>query len=262
VFEFCVCSTYEPHDVPHVTGDHAWLQLKTPDGKIYNVGPYRDAKTGTIDNWILPLRLKNAYLMSPDVSEFWPCKIWRLGFEITEAQFFEMVKKIESDKAKDQETFQLFQHNCLMWVESVARIGGIQLDTADSVLRLFIPRKWKPYVDAVVGVLPTIVKKVLCVISAFFVNCILLAFGAGVIDKKVKALGVNVLPHISTPLDMFRFSKTILHHPFSFVEKTYEEVMRWREEERERIRQKAPMDMALQLEQVDFRFPDTCRINK
>lgn len=228
IFEFCATTTGEVRK----TGDHSWLRLKTPDGDIYSVGLYRTDKEGLSDNVKFPLRVKRGYLMSPDVSEFWPAPIQTISVGITKDQFETIKAAIEDDKKKDLLTFQLVSANCVLYTKKIAALAGISLPTSVSIFRLMTPKCLKPVFNCLIKVLPAIIVRICSVVAAFFINLMLLVLGAGRVDKMVTAKnGPNVKPHIASFKDLFDTSKATIHYPIILGHKTRKWVNEWREKE-------------------------------
>lgn len=228
IFEFCaICSAS-----PQKTGDHSWFRLKTPSGEIYSIGLYRPGKGGLFDNLHFPLRVKEGYLMQPDVSEFWPGETQTIPFEITQNDFLEMKRVIEEDKKHDKQVFQLLQSNCVLYTKKIARIAKIEIPTAVSVARLLTPKALDPAINAMCRVLPNCIIKVVSAVCAFFYNLVQLALGAGRVDEKVKdRIGRSVQPHLASIRDVFSISKAELHHPNTLGHKTRLFVENWRNQE-------------------------------
>jgi len=236
IFEFCVCCS---EDKPHFIGDHSWVRLKTPEGAMYSAGLYRPEKHSCSDSCNRPFRTKEGYLMSPDVSDFWPCNVFTIEAEITEEQFLAMKKKIEDDKKKGHLTFQIYGDNCTVYSASIGKIGGIEFDTSCFPLLLWMPKIiffQKPF-----SLLPQPIQKVFLIGLAFFTNAISLLFGSATVDKNAKGAS----PHIKRFRDLLTPSKYLLHHPYIVGVRERNRVLKWRndcisEEEREKRRFAVP----------------------
>lgn len=234
IFEFCACCSTSPR----FTGDHSWIRLKTPSGDIYSVGLYRPGKSDWTHNYRHPFRVKEGYLMQPDVSEFWPCDIFTIPVAITEAQFLKMKSVIETDKQNNDQVFQLFQNNCMLYCHKIAALGGIKLPTTEAALRMITPLKTQQKADHLMQKLPQLVGKLCNYVQAFFINVAQLILGAGKVDPKVavKHHPKKIRPHIHSIFDIFNVSKSQLNHPFTLGQKTRKQILNWRQQETARIK--------------------------
>lgn len=224
IFEYCVCcedSSYRLH------GDHTWFRLITPDGKVYSVGKNLEQK---IDGAFgLPFRKKKGYLMSPDVSEFWPIPIHTLPVEITKEAFEKIKQSVEEDKQKEADMdFQVFKGNCTEYANFKAALAGLKLSTTRSVLRLITPIFLQNIYDFMNGVLPTLIMKVINIAGAIFFNTVLLILGNGAIDSKYK---IKSRPHLKSICDIFKPSKLQFHPPTYLAQEVFKKIKKWRQEE-------------------------------
>lgn len=232
VFEFCMC--YNPRTIKN--GNHSWLRLKTPTGDIYSVGLYRPGKPDLTHNLRKPFRIKQGYLMQPDVSEFWQYKIYTIDVAITEQDFLKMKKTIEKDKEDQHMLFQLFNNNCLLYIKKIGAIAGIDLPTEESILELVTPPSWKCKVKAILGRLPQCIQKICHIVTAFFVNLGQLALGAGAIDADLnEKQKMRAEPHLKSLKDLFDPHKMVLDHPRTLAFNTREKVMAWRKKKLEKL---------------------------
>jgi hypothetical protein len=228
IFEFCTCSVNSPRK----TGDHTWIRLKTPEGDVYSIGLYRQGKMGRkSENIIFPFRIKKGYMMSPDISEFYPTPIQKTPIAITKEQFLEMKRVIEEDKKNDQLTFQLFHGNCTLYATKIAKIGNIILPTKKSVWRLITPKCLEPVANAILKILPSIVKRVVNLVGSVIINLVQCLLGATKVDPLVLKDHPKMRPHISSIRDIFDSSKAELNHPNTLGHATRKLVMDWRAKE-------------------------------
>lgn len=241
IFEICVCFG----DGHQLEGDHAWFRLKTPKGEIYSVGLYRQPKSEYLDNFKFPMRVKKGYLMSPDVTEFWPSSyIKRIPVEITESQFKAIKSKVEEDKRnediienKEEEEkknircFQLFNGNCTEYVNENAKLLDIQIPASINMYRYLIPRKIQKITDKIMSYLPKLVKKICLVILAALTNLVQLALGAAMVDssliEKKKYISKK---HISGVRDFFNPDTLNFQPPKHLGIDLREKVEKWRSE--------------------------------
>lgn len=228
LFEYTTCC----NPSQGLNGDHSWIELKTPKGEIYSVGLYRPGKPHYWDTFHYPLRVKKGYLMSPDVSNWWPTPIYRIPVEISEDQFREIKHSIEEDKVnEEQRHFQLFNGNCQEYVNEKAAIAGIKLNTSVFVLRNITPIKLQNFYDKIKGYLPKLVLKVFHYTATFFLNIAQWILGASIKDKEVKEKGIEVKPIIRSFWDLFD-SKKLYFHPPRYTGLTLrKEIEEWRAEQ-------------------------------
>jgi hypothetical protein len=261
IFEFCACCSSSPQK----SGDHSWIRLKTPDGDIYSVGLYRPGKENWHGNFHFPFRVKEGYLMQPDVSEFWPCDIYAVPVEITQGQFLEMKRTIEHDKQNDTQTFQLFQSNCVLYTKKIARIAHIDLPTSKSAFRMLTPKSLEPLADGIWKRMPRVAKKICTFVMGFSFNLFQLAMGAGLVDATVKRkYGSLHQPYIRSFWDLFDYKKTELHHPNTVGQNARKWVREWREGEIAKLEEEKkhanPSDLDKinrQIEHVHYSIPPT-----
>lgn len=233
IFEFCACN----NPVTIKNGNHSWIRLKTPSGEIYSVGLYRPEKTNPVtDNFKSPLRVKPGYLMQPDVSEFWPFPVYTIPVAITEANFLQMKAMIEEDKARNDQTFQLFGDNCTLYCAKVAALAGISLPTSERLVELVAPPALKWRISFLFNHLPRFVQKICDFAQAFFVNGLEVIFGAAKIDAHLNSnQRKRAVPHIASWWDLFKPIKAHLNHPNTLAFKTRSAVLAWREKKVRKI---------------------------
>ena len=186
IFEFCCCC--DPK-MPHFTGDHSWLRLKTPEGDIYCVGLYRPHKHDPMKKYKFPLREQKGYLQQPDMSEFWGIPVYRIPFAITEEQFKAMKQMVEQDQQKDTEIFQLIGKNCTQYVEKIGGLAEIKLPIEKPFWELLNKRCGYPCiqtgVEAAANILPTKVSSVFASIYSCTCNTILSCAGANRMNREI-----------------------------------------------------------------------------
>lgn len=228
VFEFCVC--HNPETVKN--GSHSWIRLKTPTGDIYSVGLYRPGKADWTDTYKAPMRIKPAQLMQPDVSEFWPFKIYTIDVAITEDNFLKMKQAIEQDKKNEDLLFQLFNNNCLLYCKKIGAIGGFYLPTEESVLHVITPISIAKPITQIFEFLPACFTKVCKAVAAFFMNLTQLFLGASLVDPNLNEnQKKRAIPHLTSIKDVFNPNKMNLNHPNTMAFKTRPQVISWRKQE-------------------------------
>lgn len=225
ILEICACNESSPQK----NGDHSWFRLKTPTGEIYSIGLYRPEKSGILDNFNEPFRIKKGHLMQPDLSEAYPCHIHTIQYEINEEIFQKIKWQCEEDKRKDEELFQAIGINCTQYVNKIAGIAGLHLPTKKRIWRFLTPKSLENVVDGIAPYIPELIKKVLNVVAAVFINIILVCLGATKNDPTVLNGGNQpVKPHISSFWDLFDPDKASLHHPHTLGWDVYHSVNKWR----------------------------------
>ena len=232
VFEFCSC--YNPYSVKN--GNHSWFRLKTPTGDIYSIGLYRPDKADWSDNARTPLRIKSGHLMQPDVSEFWNFPISTVDFEITEEVFLKIKETVETDKKNDDQVFQLFNNNCLLYSKKLGRLGGVDFPTEVHAMQFFAPARLSQKVSTFLDKLPSFAKKVSLFISSFFVNILQMFLGGCKIDKDLnESQRKKAVPHLNSFRDLFDVSKSYLNHPNTIGFDANQEVWDWRKNKLEAL---------------------------
>ena len=232
VFEFCAC--YNPNSIKN--GNHTWFRLKTPSGDIYSVGLYRPDKDSWSENLRSPLRIKPGYLMQPDVSEFWDFTIATIDFAITEEMFLNIKQTVEADKNNQDQVFQLFNNNCMLYCKKLAKIGGVDLPSLDNILFFIAPPSLADRVSKFINMLPSFIQKICLVVTAFFLNVAQMTLGGCSIDKDLnEQQRKRAVPHLTSFRDLFNTNKIYLNHPNTMTFKTRPKVMKWRRKEIEAI---------------------------
>lgn len=221
IFEFNVCCA----DKPQNGGDHTWPHLKHPNGDIYGGGLYSQGKKGLVQNLRSPFRMKKGKLMSPDVSIYWPCKIFKIEVAIDEKSFYEIKASIEEDK-KNPVAFNMFNHNCTMYTNNKAAIAGIHLPTASTIFEIFLPQKLR--IRKIIRVIPKCIRVFLLYLQAFLINLFQVFLGATKVDPAFKAKVPDAKPHIEKFSDIFKPSKAAFHHPFILGKVIRDELLDWR----------------------------------
>ena len=248
LFEFSVCC----NPTFGLEGDHSWLELKTPAGEIYSAGLYRPGKTRALDTFHNPLRVKKGYLMSPDVSNWWPTPIHRIPVEITRNQFLAIKQSIEEDKANETNRhFQLFNGNCQEYVNEKAAIAGIELKSSVFVLRNITPIKIQRAYDKVNRYLPRLVHKIFYYTATILLNTLQWILGGSILDKEVREKGIKVKPQIRSFRDIFNPKKLFFHPPRYTGLVLRKEIEAWRQEQIERL----PEEQVNEREAIKYRLP-------
>jgi hypothetical protein len=254
LFEFCVCC----NPSFSLNGDHSWLELKTPEGEIYSTGLYRPGKSHFFDSFHYPLRVKKGYLMSPDVSNWWPTPIHRLPVVITKEQFLKIKQSIEEDKQKeDSRHFQLFNGNCQEYVNEKAALADIKLNTSMYVLRNVTPINMQRVYDRIMARLPALVHKICLYTATFFLNLTQWILGATLTDKQLKVKGVKVKPYLKNFRDLFNPKKLHFHPPRHLGLTIRKQIEEWRHTKMEALEPEDP-----ERETLRYALPSELRINK
>lgn len=228
VFEFCTCQN--PDSV--YSGNHSWIRLKTPEGDIYSVGLYAPNKGGWTQNLANNFNVYPAYLMSPDVSEFWDFPISTLEIAITEDHFLAMKKAIEEDKINERVVFQQFNSSCMLFGKKIAAIGGIDIPTNAHVYKILAPPSFGEKCEQFLDKLPDTARKICVTIGSFFINCLHLILGGGKLSKDLNENQKAVAkPHITSTADLLNPEKACLHHPITFDSTTRKLAIEWRDRE-------------------------------
>jgi hypothetical protein len=169
--------------------------------------------------------------MQPDVSEFWPTPIHRIPFEITKEQFEAMKLAIETDKRDDNQIFQLVGKNCTQYVESIAKIGNIEIPTAKPFWQLLCQRYGHPNIQTGVkvteAILPSTISSIFSTTCTFICNLSLQLAGANKIDPNICQENQKCSPHLGTLGDLFNPTKLLVHHPFTVGHETESLVLNW-----------------------------------
>lgn len=259
IFEFCACC----EDHPRIAGDHSWLRLRTPEGDVYSVGLYRPGKGSDLMSKLdAPMSVKKGHLMQPDVSEFWPTPIRSIPVAITKEQFETIKKAIEEDKKNGaQQTFQLGENNCTLYIKKMGRLANIELPTSKLAWRPIAPLCVINAIDYLNPKLPEIARKTSEVAGALFVNSIQLTLGACSIDKNVQELKIPCKPSFRSIFDVFDLSKAWGHHPNTLGHETRNAVLAWREQERARLLAD-PNTTEADLARVRFGLPEAFRFKQ
>lgn len=221
IFEVCA----NAGDALRFSGDHSWLRLKKPDGAVYSVGLYRPGKAGNSqENLNFPLKIKKGYFMSPDISEFWPEKIYSLEIEITEIAFGVIWNSIIYDKGSEKTRgFQLIGMNCLAWTLSKLNLAGYTLPTQVIAFRALLPVARQRVADRVYAALPAVVQKIVRLHFALHTNFLQLILGSW---KRHPTLAIR--PHIASIGDFFSTQKALMHPPGYFAHFVLPEIGAWR----------------------------------
>ncbi|MEX1013029.1 MAG: hypothetical protein WD595_03915 [Waddliaceae bacterium] len=224
VFEACVCCSEKAF---RLSGDHSWIRLKTPEGEIYSVGLYRKGKNGTQDLLKTPLQMKEGFLQSPDVSEAWPMPIHRMGFPITEEQFWKIKGSIERDKQTGL-AFDSVETNCTRYTADKLAIADIHLPISAPIWKLIFPKRVISLIDLSAKWIPEVFKKVVRVTGAVVLNMVLVTLGAFYTCKEVRHLQQK--PKIGSIFDIFKPSIATVHAPTYLAQVVFKEIQKWRDE--------------------------------
>lgn len=262
IFELCACSEKNPRK----NLDHSWIRLYTPTGEIYSVGLYRPQKEGNLGNLETPLRIKRGYLQQPDLSEFYPCKVNGIKVKIDQKSFENIVKKIESDKKGDKETFHALDKNCTQYNNCVAKVAGLSINTKRRIWRLIVGKEAEKNIDLLAAKLPQTLVELCERITALFTNLLLVLLGATEVDKQVvDEVGEKTHSYIKSFCELFDPEKASIHHPHTLGHELYNEVEGWRKRKKEKIEdelKKLPQEengeverLSKRLQEIDYDLP-------
>lgn len=220
-------------DEPRLSGDHAWLRLKGPDGAIYSVGQYRPGKNSLRDHLWLPMQIKTSQFQSPDISEFWNGPYTSIEIEISEEHFELAKKRIELDQRAQMHVYQLFHGNCVNYAQSVAEMVGIKLPSELPIFNLLVRR---PIVYSTAELFRRVVpQRILAFVSVcwtVYFNLLSYLLGAGYVDAAITYQHPFVVrPYIRSWRDILDPSKAVINHPFILGEYVKDEVAAWREQQ-------------------------------
>ena len=223
-----------------MSGDHSWIRLITPEGKIYEFGKYRPPG---IKGRMTALVKHDALIQSPDCSTMWPIPPkekrrgenpplrhtdhtvrTKISFEISEEQFHRAKDKVLELQRAQNLQFGLFGESCMVFVNQVANICGIRLKTEASIMKLILPPKLIPLVDRIAKLLPKLLFDILYYIPGLCTNVFCLFLGAGVRSK------VDGTRHIGNLWDFLNPYKSMLHHPWYVASLVKAEIDRSRPE--------------------------------
>lgn len=258
IFEFCACCK---KDIQMNGAEHSWLRLKTPNGEIYCVGFYRPGKSHLLDNFHLPLRAKKGYLMSPDVSEFWPIPIHRIPVEITKEQFEKIKFSLEEDKKNEESlVFQLFNGNCTEYINSKAKLAGIRLPTAVHYLRNVTPLSIQQGYDRVMDKLPSFARKICEFVVMILSNLLQICLGGHLLDRQLKGKNIPFKTNINSFSDFFNPKKLEFHPPRYLAHTVGKEIEEWRKTEAEKLLKKVsfsdnPDSIKKAVENIQYALP-------
>lgn len=225
LFSYCV---YSSSKGPRYSGDHAWLRLITPEGKIYEFGKYRPPGVG---GGCTALINYPATMQSPDYSTMWPTppkdkrnkqkgknnpplkntdglRRTKIHFAITEESFKNAKEKIVELQNKKQLTFGLFDKSCVVFCNEIAELCGIKIDTSASVIKLHLPPRLMRMVDRITQYVPNIVLKV-----AYYIPGVLTNIATSILMGGM-ARSNDGKRYISSICDLLNPNKSFLHHPW------------------------------------------------
>ena len=119
-------------DGPYLTqGDHTWINLHTPDGKVYAFGLYRPEKCEAEKTRYglvayMNFRIKRGTILE-DWREFFDNRISNLVIAINARQFHAIKQQVEADHALGA-PYHLTQHNCSLYcIRLLRRHAGIDM---------------------------------------------------------------------------------------------------------------------------------------
>lgn len=198
---FTICTAFKNFPQPPFKESHSYIELTTPDGKVYNFGLWSPEalETGGAKNGFATA-IGN--LNCPDCFEFMGKRvtITKSDYAIDEAKFQKLMDWL---KAKKEEgvPFNWLETNCSKFATDVADVIGIHIDIKQSPISLIMPRKvqnaarkvWKHIPGFARAILKT-VSKILCIVPNIFLNSLrCLFFGATIGPEKMVAdkNGVN-----------------------------------------------------------------------
>lgn len=221
LFSYCI---FHSDNGPRFGGDHSWIRLINPDGKIYEFGKYRPPEIKGLTTLLVN---HNEVFQSPDCSTMWPVapkekrqgdrpslrhtdgsKRTKMHFEIDEAKFKASMTKIEKTLQKKDQSFGLFTDSCAVFANSIAGKCGIKLNTQASMIKLLLPAKLIPLIDRIVQYIPGILFKILYFVPGVTMNACCLIMGAA------RRSRVDGKRHIGSVRDFFNPYKSMLHHPW------------------------------------------------
>lgn len=249
ILEFCMqCS-----GKLRLRGDHTWIRLKTPRGEVFSVGVYREdneVKTG--------FSVKKGFLQSPDVSEFWQEKIYKIPFEISKESFEKIKKRIELDKQENKTLFHIGTQNCTSYAMDLAKIAKLNIPSRFSGMQMFVPQLIRHPIYLIFSKLPfflqniarriwNIVRWPICVTLNLFFN----SFGGSLVSKLAKKMGAK--SHYNSIFDYFKSSKIDIDSPFVLTFETLKRVEKLRQIEKQRLEKNGAS--LSQIEKVRFWTP-------
>ncbi|ORX84294.1 hypothetical protein BCR32DRAFT_277277 [Anaeromyces robustus] len=217
---------------PRLSGDHAFIKLKTPEGKVYSVGLYREFKSSLFDSIIFPLRIKPCKFISPDLSEFWKGYYNSIAIEITKEQFEKIKNKINEDQKTIQyRPYQHINYNCVTWTQEVAALANIYFPCDYPMTKLLFKNyhfqnfSRKIFRSKFLNPYYILLNK----IWAFIINFLSTILGARRIDKRVKKNNYyDIKPFYTSIKDYFDINKVILMHPFIMGYHVFNYIHSWR----------------------------------
>lgn len=217
-YAYQICTTAS--DLPRLEGDHTFIRLCSRKGNIYSVGLYRPEKNSIRDSWWLPLRIKKAKLMSPDISEFWNVPIQSLTVKITKESFEEIKKKIKEDNNRIL-PFHPLGKNCTEWAINMT---GFHLNCKDLAPKNLINHRVISSTDKFYNILPSFVQKICHIAMVVFFNIISFAGGSFWVDREMK----GQTPHLNRPWDIVSAEKIVIQSPHKLGTQIIPKVESWR----------------------------------
>lgn len=205
----CLCA-----DHFRLFGDHSWIRIITPEGKIYSAGLYRE------DNFVSTgCEWKKGRIQSPDISEFWKEPIHTRSFPIEESGFQAIKKRLEEDHQKSDLHFHVIGRNCTAYTMELASLANVSFPTKISFLHNFIPLKLQEWgkslhpqpLKRLADWSWSWIKTGLCIL----LNCAQLALGSMRISKTFTPEEASRFrPHLRSYLDLLNPRKADFDAPF------------------------------------------------
>jgi hypothetical protein len=168
---------------------------------------------------------------------------------------------VETDKKNEDQVFQLFNNNCVLYNKKLAKIGGVDLPTSENVLTFLAPENLAKKVSSFMNKLPSFMQKIALFAAAFFINIIQLFFGAGNVDKDLnEKQRKKAVPHLNSFADLFDVNKMYLNHPNTLGRKTRQSILDWRKEQIEALHQNESDPKVRQEKErkIHFSLPPYC----
>ncbi|MGM0440742.1 MAG: hypothetical protein ACQEP8_06490 [Chlamydiota bacterium] len=220
------------NDRYRLRGDHFWLRLKTPDGRIISMGLYRDQAV---------CATQGGYMTMVDPSEFYMGGgAWKeTDIEVSQQQWLYILKILVTETKTPAPYYAIAQGNCVTYIRNLLAHTGMRLNT---------------FAHAFNHISPSIIAKVkerslLHRIISIFSNTIMYVIGCSKVKKSLspwsfQAYGYNGKPlsqahreaHYRKISDVFDKNRAFLDSPHKlrleqleieeYRKKTVEEVNR------------------------------------
>lgn len=107
VVEVCTCTNKK---FPALTGDHTWIRLYEPSGKMFSLGFYRPFKKNFYDHFYFPANTKQGFWICPELSEYTDGveRLDTIPFKITKEQLDAIIEWIRKEKCD----YNIINENC------------------------------------------------------------------------------------------------------------------------------------------------------